>query len=229
MQIRPLIPQRKSFMSRAWPLACLLCLLISGVPAVISAADPFPQTMDIAGKTLKKNGEALCEWGIFGLDLYRVAMWVETPSSDAEKLLQQNQVRCIELFFLRSLSQKQMRKAYRESMRANQPADDEAMNESIEKFLNTVQAAAKGSRMRLVCLPDWGVIVQQGDKKTLIHGKRPFNDLIMKMYIGKRPPTPAVAKGLLGNHPNVITDTGDGTAEAGEKLRKVPTPDAPPR
>ncbi|MGB1072070.1 MAG: hypothetical protein ACPG1Z_10415, partial [Planctomycetota bacterium] len=64
---------------------------------------------------------------------------------------------------------------------------------------------------------------------TLIQGKRPFNDLIMKMYIGKRPPTPAVAKGLLGNHPKVITDTGDGTAEAGEKLRKVPTPDAPRR
>ena len=216
-------------MSRAWPLACILCLLISGVPAVINAADPFPQTIDIAGKTLKKNGEALCEWGFFGLDLYRVALWVETPSSDAEKLLQQDQVRCLELSFVRALSQKQMRKAYRESIRANQPADEEALNESIAKFIDTVQAAPKGSRMRLICLPGKGLEVQQGEKKTLIPGKRPFLDLILKLYIGNRPPTPAVARGLLGNHPKVVADTRTGTAEAEEKLRKVPTPDAPRR
>ena len=216
-------------MSRAWPLACILCLVISGVPAVINAADPFPQTIDIAGKTLKKNGEALCEWGFFGLDLYRVALWVETPSSDAEKLLQQDQVRCLELSFVRALSQKQMRKAYRESIKANQPADKEELKTSIEKFLESVEAAAKGSKMRLTCLPGNGLEIQQGKKKTLIPGNREFLDLILKLYIGNKPPTPAVARGLLGQHPKTVAEKATGTAEAEEKLRKVPTPDAPRR
>ena len=41
--------------------------------------------------------------------------------------------------------------------------------------------------------------------------------------------TPAVARGLLGQHPKTVAEKATGTAEAEEKLRKVPTPDAPRR
>ena len=125
-----------------WSHAWLSCFLVFGLSTWTQAADPFPPTVEISGKTLKKNGEALCEWGIFGLDLYRVALWVESPSSEPEVLLQQNTIRCLELYFVRALSQKQMRKAYRESIKANHPADDEELKTSIDKFLDSVQAAA---------------------------------------------------------------------------------------
>ena len=134
-----------------------------------------------------------------------------------------------ELHFVRALSQNQMRKAYRESIKANQPADKEELKTSIENFLESVQAAAKGSKMRLTCLPGKGLEIQQGKKKSLISGNREFLDLILKLYIGNKPPTPAVARGLLGQHPKTVADKAAGTAEAEEKLRKVPTPDAPPR
>ena len=216
-------------MSNRPSLAGLFLLLFLGSQGLAHAADPFPVSLVVAGKTLKKNGEALCEWGFFGLDLYRVALWVETPSSEPEVLLQQNTVRCLELHFLRALSQKQMRKAYRESIKANQPADKEELKTSIEKFLESVEAASKGSKMRLTCLPGKGLEIQQGKKITLIPGNREFLDLILKLYIGNKPPTPAVARGLLGQHPKTVADKATGTAEAEEKLRKVPTPDAPRR
>ena len=222
-------PLRKSFMICRWSIVWLYCFLIAAPPAWALAADPFPTTVEISGKTLKKNGEALCEWGIFGLDLYRVALWVEVPSSEPEVLLQPNPIRCLELPFVRALSQKQMRKAYRESIKANQPADEEELKASIENFLETVQAAAKGSKMRLTCLPGKGLEIQQGKKKSLIPGNREFLDLILKLYIGNKPPTPAVARGLLGQHPKTVAEKATGTAEAEEKLRKVPTPDAPRR
>ena len=212
-----------------WSPVWLSCFLVFGLSTSTLAADPFPPTVEVSGKTLKKNGEALCEWGIFGLDLYRVALWVESPSSEPEVLLQQNTVRCLELHFVRALSQKQMRKAYRESIKANQPADKEELKTSIGNFLESVDAAAKGSKMRLTCLPGKGLEIQQGKKKTLIPGNREFLDLILKLYIGNKPPTPAVARGLLGQHPKTVAEKTTGTAEAEEKLRKVPTPDAPPR
>jgi len=206
-------------------LAWLLINLIS-FPNQVQAADPFPQTVEIADKTLKKNGEALCEWGIFGLDLYRVALWVEKPSSNAKQLLSSEQVRCLELRFVRSLSQKQMREAYEESIKANQPANDKKLKASIQKFIESVKAASKGSSMKLICLPGKGLELRQGKEKILVEGDRQFLDLILKLYIGNKPPTPEVAKGLLGNHPNTVADLPKGPAKAEEKLKKVPEPDA---
>ena len=207
----------------------LLALQLFLAQGLLQAADRFAPTIEIADKTLKKNGEALCEWGFFGLDLYRVALWVETPSSDPNQLLKPGLINCLELQFVRSLSQKQMREAYQESIKVNQPDPmTESLKTSLDQFINSVEAAPNGSQMQLICLPGKGLEVRQGKKKTLIPGDQQFLDLILKLYIGKKPPTPEIAKGLLGNHPKSTSSPKKGTANAEEKPKKVPEPDAPP-
>ena len=105
-------------------------------------------------------------------------------------------------------------------------ADDEELKTSIDKFLDSVQAAAKGSKMT-DCLPGKGLKIQQGKKKTLIL-ETEFLDLILKL-------TSATSRqlqrlpGASRSAPQTVADKASGTAEAEEKLRKVPTPDAPPR
>ena len=209
-------------------LLLMLVLLIASLSGPLMADDRFAPTIEIANKTLKKNGEALCEWGFFGLDLYRVALWVEAPSSDPNQLLKPGLVSCLELQFVRSLSQKQMREAYQESIKVNQPKDmAESLKASIDQFIATVEAAPKGSKMQLICLPGKGLEVRQKQKKALIPGDQLFLDLILNLYIGNKPPTPEVAKGLLGNHPKSADSQKKGTVNAEEKIKKVPEPDVP--
>ncbi|MDC0347323.1 chalcone isomerase family protein [Planctomycetota bacterium] len=168
--------------------------------------DEFPSTLKIENRQLKLNGEALCEWGFFKFDLYRIALWLENTCSDSEEILQRDEARCLELRFVRSLDEGDMQKAYRESFRVNAtPLEKKQFSREIQKFIDGVKAAPKRSSMRIESLPGLGITIIQGESNTLIESNKGFQDLVFRMYLGEKPPTKDVRKGLLGQHlPKVL-------------------------
>ena len=148
--------------------------------------------------TLGRNGTGLCEWGLFKIDLYEAALYLQKPSNKEREVIESNQVKHLELRFLRDLSRKQMRRAYSASFRANTEDDPEPYQERIDRFVRLIPGVKRGDRLAFTCFPGRGLKIHLG--KTLL-GTIPGDDfgrLFMRLYVGPIPPTQAVRKGLLG-------------------------------
>jgi hypothetical protein len=182
-------------------------LLLGAAPATAtgSEATAFPETITVVCETsepngiaVRRNGTSLCEWGVFKIDLYRVALYLERPSRNAREVIESDQVKHMELHFLRSLSKRQMRRAYRASFEANAAADLDRFQERIDRFVAMMPAVKKGEQLAFTCFPGQGLGIRHGRK---ILGRIPgddFGQLFFRLYVGSIPPTPEVRKGLLG-------------------------------
>jgi hypothetical protein len=185
---------------------CLFCGSVT--TAAKSDSHAFPRKITVThperegdkskASTLRCNGTSLCEWGVFGIDLYQVALYLEAPSRSEREVIESNQVKHLELRFSRSLSKKLMQRAYRASFRANTKQDTDRYEERIDQFVRLIPAVKKGDRLAFTCFPGQGLEIRLG--KTML-GRIPGDDfgrLFFRLYVGPVPPTKAVRRGLLG-------------------------------
>ena len=186
-----------------------ICITLgSAATAARDQAPVFPKMMEVINReaeesepnkvTLRRNGTGLCEWGLFQIDLYEAALYLQNPSNKAREVIESNQVKRLELRFLRDLSRKQMRRAYSAAFRANTEDESEPYQERIDRFVRLIPGVKKGNRLAFTCFPGRGLEIRLG--KTLLDTipGDDFGRLFMQLYVGPIPPTQAVRKGLLG-------------------------------
>ncbi|MGE3965518.1 MAG: chalcone isomerase family protein [Planctomycetota bacterium] len=185
-----------------WTLAVLLGAATWLGPEPARAADEeFPPTRVIADKVLLRNGVGLCEWGMFAIDLYRAALYLERVSSDAAEVLASEQVKRIELVFSRDLSRSQMQRAYRAAFAANAGDGLSALADRIDRLCEWLSSVRAGDRVTFTCVPGSGVQVEiRGERLGTLTGDD-FARATVALYIGAHPPDPQLKRGLLGEHP----------------------------
>jgi len=190
-------------------LVASTCLSYGGVSAAAkSESHAFPRTITVThperegdeskASTLRCNGTSPCEWGVFGIDLYQVALYLEAPSRNGREVIESDQVKHLELRFSRSLSKKLMQRAYRASFRANTKQDPDPFRQRIDQFVRLIPTVRKGDRLAFTCFPGQGLEIRLG--KTML-GRIPGDDfgrLFFRLYVGPVPPTKMVRRGLLG-------------------------------
>jgi len=200
--VRPSHRTRSSRLAGLPRVSHLGILLILAIPSLPLAAEEFPATVEEGGIALERNGTALCEWGIFEIDLYRAALWLEVPCSDPARILAETGTKRIDLVFRRELTLEQMRKAFRAAFDANATEEErKTLSAEIDGFIAAVRAAKKRDRLTLVHVPGVGIELRQGEEVRAASGGDPFAALVFRLYLGERPPTKAVRRGLLGEAP----------------------------
>jgi len=157
----------------------------------------FPESVQALGSPLKLNGSALCEWGLLGFNLYRGALYAESPSRDADVLMAVDQRLLIHLRFVRKLSAEQLREAFTASVhyQVGEDSDSEADLRTLQSWMRDVQ---KGDGMSFVVDPSDGLI---GFLDGAVMGRienEDFARLFVRLYLGNKPPTDALKKGMLG-------------------------------
>jgi len=157
----------------------------------------FPATTGVASKSLTLNGAALCEWGFLGFNLYRGALYVERTSQDPQELMKVDQNMLVYLHFVRSLSRSQLQDAFRASVRY-QMGEDSSQDANLTTLLNWMVDVEKGDAMAFVV--DDSQFLQ-----GFVNGKpmgeiadSNFGKLFIQLYLGSKPPTEALKKGMLG-------------------------------
>ncbi|MFT5199552.1 MAG: glutathione peroxidase [Planctomycetota bacterium] len=157
----------------------------------------FPKTALAGSKTLALNGDALCEWGLLGFNLYRGALYVERTSEDAKELMQMDQTLMVYLHFVRSLSSSQLQDAFRAS--ANfQMGEDSAQEANLQSLLGWMVDVTKGDAMAFV-VDDAQALVGYVNGKPMGKIADPnFGKLFIQLYLGSQPPTEALKQGMLG-------------------------------
>jgi len=148
--------------------------------------------------TLELNGVGLCEWGFFAVDLYRAGLYLEKPCRDPQKIIDSGDAKCIHLYFLRSLSREQLRKAYDAAFKVNAKQVLPALKERIDKLLDMMEDVEKGDSLIFVYLPELGIEVRLKNRvKGVIEGFD-FASAFFRLYLGSSPPDEDLKRGLLG-------------------------------
>jgi len=166
---------------------------------IIRAKDgSFPAEVTLHGHKLVRNGAGLCEWGIFGIDLYHAALFVESTPATAAKALAADQPMAIHLEFCRELTAAQLREAYSASVNANAGKDLPKHEASLKVLCDTMETVKGGDAYTFLLVPEAGTKVLRNGKVVASIPCEAFRALFVRLYLGDKPPTAALRKALLG-------------------------------
>ena len=155
----------------------------------------LPDTLGAGGKTLKLNGLGLRKKSI--VKVYVGGLYIETPSRDAQAILAADEGKAIRMHFLRSLSKKQLVDSFQEGFEAN--ANDQAgQKAAFDQMLELIPDVKEGDTLTFIYVPGKGTTVQAGDKNLATFEGKAFADAVFSIWLGPKPPTEDLRKGMLG-------------------------------
>ncbi len=171
----------------------------AGLVAPQRGADgKFPSTLRWGDRDLRHNGTGLCEWGIFGIDLYCAALYCEQPVRDLAAALEPDQRTVLHLQFVRSLTAEQLREAFAASTRANAGDRFGEFAAPLQQLLDAMASVGDGDSYTFGGERGRGLTILRNGTEVGHIADDGFRRLFLQLYLGEQPPTAALRAGLLG-------------------------------
>ena len=168
--------------------ASVLAVEVSGVT--------MPDTVTVAGKTLKLNGMGLRKKLMF--KVYVAGLYIETPTHAPEAIISSDQVKRIDLHVLRGLKASQVTEAIEEGFEKNSKAHMAALSDRLKKFSGLFSDVAEGDQISMAYVPGKGTTVTiKGTEKGTVEGKD-FSDALFAVWLGANPVQEDLRKALVG-------------------------------
>ena len=156
----------------------------------------MPVSMDLDGKKLQLNGLGLRTKVVF--KVYVAGLYLEKPSKDGLEIAASEQVKRIELVFLRAVDGADVAKAIADGFTNNAGEVLPALKERIEKFGKLIPDVKKGDRLLFLYRPGKALELEANGKSLgSIEGKD-FADALYRVWLGPKPSDKALKDGLLG-------------------------------
>ena len=192
-------------MKRTNRWAGILTVLLMCMTAIAFAGDQeiagvtFPGEKQIAGTTLKLNGVALRK-ALMVIKVYAGGLYLETPTHDARKVIESEQVKHLHLHYLTGkATAKKLQAGFIEAMEAaNPPEQVEKHRQEIDRFASWLDTDMKpGSITESTYIPGKGLTLWvAGKKKGTVHD-REFIQMYYRYCVGKKADK-RLRKGYLG-------------------------------
>ena len=181
------------------PLICSVALAFAAEN--ISAAEisgvKLPDQVTVGGKSLKLNGAGLRQATILKINAYAAGLYLENPGHDGDAIANSDQLKSIEMVFMRDVSAKQMADAFQEGFDKNCVAGCAELKPHLSKVQSFMKDMKKGDAMAFHFLSD-GVEVMIRGQKAGKTGDKAFSHQLIRCWIGKNPPNAGLKEGLLG-------------------------------
>lgn len=158
----------------------------------------FPGEVAAGEQKLVLNGAGLCEWGIFAIDLYRAALYVERKPETVAKAMAADQTMVIHLEFCRELTAAQLCEAYTASVKVNAGKDLSRHEASLQALCGAMETVKEGDAYTFLLVPEAGTKVLRNGKEVAAVPSEEFRQLFVRLYLGDKPPTSNLRKALLG-------------------------------
>lgn len=185
---------RKTAVSLA--VLSFVLLAIFELHAATLAGVTLPDTAQVGSASLVLNGIGLRSE--FMVKVYVAGLYLEQKSSDASAIIKAQTPKRIVMQFVHSASKSQMTKAFTQSFIDNTPEAMKTMKPDIDRFLGALDAAKVGDQMSFTYVPGTGTTFAiNGQDKLTIAGPA-FGQVIFSVWLGPKPPTAQVKKGMLG-------------------------------
>ena len=182
----------------AVPLAIAVFLLASASslrPATLNGVT-MPDTIQARGYPLVLNGMGVRTK--VGMKIYVAGLYLQQKSSDADAIINSDAPKRIVLQFTHTVTKNQMADQFNDSFRDNSPDALAALKSDVDRFVGQFDTVHAGEQMVLTYIPGTGTIfLMNGGEKLTIPGPA-FAQLLFSAWLGAKPPSPELKKGLLG-------------------------------
>jgi hypothetical protein len=178
--------------------AALLALAVAAPAQARKVAGvEFPDTIDVAGQTLRLNGAGVRKKFVF--QVYAGGLYLAEPSSDADAIVRADAPKRVRMVFLRDVSRSQIMDAYREGFRENSAGPErDALVAKLARIEPAVRDMRKGGEMFVTYEPGKGTTVAAaGGEPATVEGKD-FADAMFRNWLGPKPADGNLKKSLLG-------------------------------
>ena len=169
-----------------------LCELYAGTVAGVT----LPDTATVAGTNLVLNGMGLRSKMM--VKVYVAGLYLEQKSSDPAAIMKSDTTKKIVMKFLYSPSKSQMSDAFDEGFKSNSPDAMQTMKPDIDKLLGALEDMKKGGEMAFTYVPGTGTTLTIDGRAKLTIPGLPFEQALMSVWLGPKPPNADLKKGLLG-------------------------------
>src|SRR4051812_16721174 len=156
----------------------------------------MPDSVQAGGKTLVLNGMGLRTKVI--VKVYVGGLYLEQKSQDANAILKADAPKRMVMHFMRDLSKAQLTEAFNEGFTNNSPEARKAVKADIDKLLAAVEDVKENQEMVFTYVPGTGTTMSVGGKDKLTIAGSAFPPVLFSLWIGPKPPTSDLKKGLLG-------------------------------
>jgi hypothetical protein len=181
------------------PVIAIVGLAVGGRDALAAEISgvKLPDQVTVQGKTLKLNGTGLRQATILKINAYAAGLYLENTMHDGEAIANSDQVKSIEMVFMRDVSAKQMSDAFAEGFDKNCIAGCAELKPHIGKLQGLLKDMKKGETMAYHFLSDGVEVMIRGQKMGKV-GDKAFSHQLIRVWIGKNPPNAELKEGLLG-------------------------------
>lgn len=185
-------------------VASLLIALFTMVPlhadAGRKAGVTMPEQITVAGKRLSLNGMGLREATMLKVDVYVAGLYVEQPSSNPAQLINSDETKVMVLTFVRDVDRDDITKAWSEGFEHNPVVPHGTVQAEIDQLNGWMTGMKKGQTMTFTYVPSVGTTVNIAGKRVGTIQGQDFARSLFAIWLGNKPPTSALRKGLLGDH-----------------------------
>jgi Chalcone isomerase-like len=181
------------------PVIAIVALAFSSPPAGAAEISgvKLPDQVTVQGKTLKLNGTGLRQATILKINAYAAGLYLENGMHDGDAIANSDQLKSIEMVFMRDVSAKQMADAFQEGFDKNCVAGCAELKPYIGKLQGLLKDMKKGETMAYHFLGDGVELTIRGQKAGKV-GDKAFSHQLIRVWIGKNPPNTELKEGLLG-------------------------------
>jgi long-chain acyl-CoA synthetase len=186
-------------MKQAWVMTGLALLALAGpVPAAEVAGVKVQETASVGGKDLVLNGAGVRTRLVF--KVYVAALYLPAKAADLPAALAQSPRR-VQLTMLRNVGADDLVKALVDGMNANNPPQDMAavkpQTDQLVTVMKSIGEAREGDVVTLDFVDGETRVGHNGKGIGAIVGA-PFNDALMKIWLGDKPVQDDLKKAMLG-------------------------------
>jgi len=124
-------------------------------------------------------------------------LYLESPSKDAGAILTADRAKAIRMHFLRDVAKAQLVEAFQEGFEAN-VKDRASQQAAFDRMLALVPDVKEGNTLTFTYLPGKGTTLSTGSKELGAFEGKGFADAVFALWLGPKPPSDELKKGLLG-------------------------------
>lgn len=157
----------------------------------------MPDSVTVGEKTLKLNGMGVRKKSIF--KVYVGGLYLEAPSKDAAAILAADAPRSIRMQYTRNVEKDKITEAFKEGFQNNAPELAARQKAAIDKMIAAVPDLKDGETMTFTYVPGKGTTLNHGGKDLFSAEGKEFADAVFLLWLGPKPPSEDLKKGLLGN------------------------------
>jgi len=162
----------------------------------------MPDTIVVANQQLVLNGMGLREATWLDIDVYVAGLYVQHPTSNPDALIRKDEVKRLVLQFVRDVGHGDIVKAWHEGFKGNATVPLAKLDPYIKQLDAWMPSFNDGDTLTFTYIPGQGVAVDiNGARKGVIQNAD-FARSLFAIWLGPKPPTHDLKRGLLGSHPN---------------------------